>query len=114
MSVERNYRPHPSPLHERPGRNEPIPRTTVAKTKLCDNKGNHVATRIDTDTIVDRRDGKQYQVTPLRTSQVPRQPRVLTVEQAKQLVNAALTQDVPQPPSVLSEVVKIQQARGQR
>jgi hypothetical protein len=64
--------------------------------------------------IVDRRDGKQYQVTPLRTSQVPRQPRVLTVEQAKQLVNAALTQDVPQPPSVLSEVVKIQQARGQR
>jgi hypothetical protein len=91
-----------------------MPKPTVTKTKLYDHQGRHVATRIDEDTIRDERTGQVHRMSQPRTQQACPQPRVLTIAQAKALVDAALHKGVPPAPQTTQRVVEIQRQRNQR
>jgi hypothetical protein len=87
-----------------------MPKTTTTRTKLYDAQGRHVADRLDEYTVVDKRDGRQYQMSQLRTSQAPR-PRIMSRAEAGKLIVEVLNQGVPEPPT-LAQIVERKKAVG--
>jgi hypothetical protein len=86
-----------------------MPKTTT-RTKLYDAQGRHVADRIDKYTVVDKRDGRPYQMRQLHTSQAPRL-RTMSREDMGRLIVEALNAGVPKPPT-LAQIVAERQRRG--